>query len=708
MKFCGCSGSRVLLQRFDEPGVGCPDDTYLWSASIAAALPREVTLDCVLSALRQDWPPSHATWYVGLHDRLAPTVEELASRQDAYRALLSAAASRTVAVGQRALKSLLAVGRLEADAFLDVADAPLHRPEKSRALAQISLLATLGSAHPGLACACAQRVSAAVGHPLPAVQEAAAKSLLGLNAAAARQEQPGVPGDPAEMGDRAAEILGLGTSAQGPIVPVPGPRRAPLPRAAPALGRIGLADAELALVHLMEEADDPMLLEQALEAVALHANQRPASAALVRQAEQRAAEYLPYTGLDVRRDLAQLVVSWATGRPPEAGLRPVHVWLGNVPLDSSVDPGRPAILHMGLIVSARLRELALLAAAGRPRMLLATPTSQDGTLNAASLRGRLASISPRDEPLTVDTELAALRAGPDAIAELESPPQHRTAARLAKASGELQRALSWERAVGASLRDKLGFEAIPPVVVWQDPTSAVGDMDRVIASLFDLTDPLGWAVHRWQDGLYTSHHDQMVALWPFLAPHHTDLIMAQAHPQLCRGLSKDRCDAEPLLRALARVTAPPGEPALSALSLGLCGKSPSLRIAAVDAFVGLTARNLLDGTALGRISAQHAHDKIIVVSRLLGSLQSAARSNGACAWRAMDTLESMLPGLAGMRDLGAALELTDELSRLCGRAPHTPGGLSATGAVGKAAARLRARGDAATPARAEAAHLLAP
>ncbi|WP_020580140.1 DUF6493 family protein [Actinopolymorpha alba] len=697
-------------------------DDELWAACLIDALPRQKAIDLALSALQQDWPAHDVTWYVDFHRRLQPTVEEMTSRQNTYRALLSATASTVVKLAQDALRQLLAAQRLDIHAFLDIADAPLHRTEKSLGLTQIALLHAVTDAEPHHAPTCARAVIAGLTHPHQAVQQAAAEAVLAMKADSDPRVATEVRSCLPALGGRAADILvpvftDSESESSAAFVQVPGPRRTPLTVQPQEMARLDPDMIEPALVHLLEDATDPLLIEQVLDFVATNADRRPTSEALLDQAQTLLYWCRAFRGTDVGVDLAQVVVSWMTGREPEETVR-----LDAVPhfdgrtFGSRPDENVPAILSLGTIVSSRLRELAVVAAHGHPRTLLAAPTYINATISTADLRARLDELArARHDLLPMDLETAVLRAGPAVMSELLAN-QPSADVGLVRVTTDMTRTPTWQRQAGQPrgssnfLAGIVGrYDLRPRVVVWRDTSAPTGSPDRIITSLLDLQEPLSRAGYRWDDSdiVRSPRHHQLVACWPLVAPHHPDVVMAQAHPMLCRQVWEVRDAAVPLVQSLATLTIPPGEPTWSALSLALSGKNPTLRTAAVDAVVGLVSTNLLDGAALGRVSAQHAADKMIIVQRLLRSLEEAANANAACTWRVFDTLEALLPGLVGHRDLGRALLLTDELAQRCGRTAVLPNYPSVSSAAAETIERLAQRTQTGTTTRAEAARLLA-
>lgn len=708
------AGERL---HWHDSHAGKKGDDWRWSACIQRFLPRPKVIHLVFSALSQDWPGEHMRWYVDLHRRLQPDHDEVTAHQGAYRAMLTTAPRAAVELAQDVFSEVITAGRLDIDAFLDVADAPLHHPVKPVALRQIELLRALAEAAPDRMPSCAGAVVPALLHPHAAVREAGARALLDLNAAADPDLAAEVRDCLRSLGGVAADLLIPTFAPSEPdltYAPVPEPRRTPMAVDRTKLPPLNAAEIEDALVHLLEDADDPLLLEQVLDFMAKNPDRRPTDAALLKRASSRPYWVRPYAGTDLRADLAELIVSRMTGRPPTR-----NVYVDGVPyfdgwIIDSVPDGSTS-LSLGTIVSSRLRELALVAARGRPRNLLATPTYTDGTLSADDLRARLDELVRSGEDLLpMDVETAVLRSGHAAATEVLSTT-HRPDDLLTRAVADLECALDWQRCTGkpggtsnlsAAFPSLYRNDLRPPMVVWRLPGAPAGRLDRLIASLFDLDDPLAHAGYRWDESEPGWSHLQVVACWPLVAPHHVDVVMAQAHPMLCRNVWEVRDAAVPLVQSLASCTTPPGEPTWSALGLALSGKNAMLRTAAVDAFAGLVSSNLLDGFALGRACGHHAGDDMIVVQRLLGSLREAAEVDAACTWRVLDTLDGLLPGLVGHRDLGRAALHADDLAQRCGRSVSVPSDSAASRAAAKTLQRLAERTDIATPTRMEAAGLL--
>ncbi len=79
-----------------------------------STLDRARVLDAALGALGRDHSAYRTRWFVWLHKALAPSIEELSSRQAEYARLLRASAGPTVALAVDAIAALESAGNLDA------------------------------------------------------------------------------------------------------------------------------------------------------------------------------------------------------------------------------------------------------------------------------------------------------------------------------------------------------------------------------------------------------------------------------------------------------------------------------------------------------------------------------------------------------------------------------------------------------------------
>jgi hypothetical protein len=332
-----------------------------WEDALAALagqgrLDRGRLLDACLDALGRDLA---ADWYLALHDRLDPSLDEMAVRADRYAALLTVSAKAVVTFAQKACGRLLAAGRLPADDFLAASGPALLFPGKAVAAAQLRLIGKVIRARPQATDRALAAAAEAFGHQRLDIQEAA----LDLIA------RYGLPEGPER------EVISEGAA-----------------RLVPALEHRAVAGA-VRLCGL------PVAKRARL------------AAPLLKRAEERLHDDYdgPFGGREIRSDIAGLTLAWGRGLTPAARMPgPVWGW-----------QDRQAVLRSGQartmagILTARIWEASALVAAGRPAELLAEPEFERGAISPGRLIGRLGSWAGRALPRH-DLEIALLRLAPGA------------------------------------------------------------------------------------------------------------------------------------------------------------------------------------------------------------------------------------------------------------------------------------------------------
>src|SRR5262249_61091057 len=121
-----------------------------------------------------------------LHDRMNPSVAEMAARTSTCLGLLAAGSKPGVTVGQRGAGRLADAGLLAAGQLLEASAPALLFPQKSVAVAQLKLIGKIATKQPearGLAMATAAQAFA---HQRDDVQEAALTLI----------RKHGIPGEP--------------------------------------------------------------------------------------------------------------------------------------------------------------------------------------------------------------------------------------------------------------------------------------------------------------------------------------------------------------------------------------------------------------------------------------------------------------------------------------------------------------------------------
>lgn len=151
-------------------------------------LDRGRLLDAVLAAPLRDWAAADLGWYVGMHDALEPTLDEVADRQGTYARLLTVEHGPSVKTAQRELGRLLPDKRFEAEPVVAASAATLARSDKASVVAQLRLLEKLAKTYPDISVADTVRIAS--DHTRADVRDQAAKLLDRLGAGVAPAAAP--------------------------------------------------------------------------------------------------------------------------------------------------------------------------------------------------------------------------------------------------------------------------------------------------------------------------------------------------------------------------------------------------------------------------------------------------------------------------------------------------------------------------------------
>lgn len=611
-----------------QPRPPFPDGTWrraLASLALDGCLDRGRLLDVVLAAPLRDWAAADLGWYVGMHDALKPTLEEIAERQATYARLLTVEHGPSVKTAQRELLRLMPDPRFETEPFLDASRATLQRTDKASVTAHLRLLEKLANAHPRVPIA--NTVRTATDHVRADVRDRAAKLLarLGEDATPAAEEPPFV---------------------------VPHPH---LRRSAPAVQPVRSADdlAEV-LLGLLEEVD-PVEMERAIDGLLRLADERPTTADLLWTRASASQYYVD----DPRIAPAILTLAWLT---PRKRLRDGDwpILLGHSSFPAAAAAPQTFVGALG----RRLTGVAHAIRRGR-HTSVALPTSSDGILAADELSRRLSDVG-RPHP-AIELELA--------IALLRVPHEQRASVAIPRSlwkSAAVARVLEtpspdWERVVASYQRDY--WEPEHRIPVFRDKR---GHERNAAAGILARATPERTLDAEVAYGEYDPRFEQTLAFGASLLPHDHDVLAAHAHPYLHRDLRKDRACCVPVLDALAQARSANGEPASSALVLGLAAKDARGRTAAQDAILDLARHGVLDGDSLGRQAALLLQDDIVVGQRLNRGLAECARASDAAVVPVLEALQQILTVLPGRRDAGAFVELAADLAERTGRKVALP------------------------------------
>lgn len=223
-------------------------------------LDRQRLLDVVLAAPLRDWAAADLAWYAGMHDLLAPTLDEIADRQGIYIRLLTVEHGPSVKAAQSQLLRLVADRRFEPEPFLDASRATLGRSDKASVSTHLRLLEKLARARPDTSVV--ETVRTASEHPRADVRDQAAKLLARLGAEVGAAPEP----------TKYVAVEPVSRPPASAVHPVDSPDE--------------LAEV---LLGLLEEVD-PLELERAIDGLLRFAEDRPATADLL-SARATAVEY---------------------------------------------------------------------------------------------------------------------------------------------------------------------------------------------------------------------------------------------------------------------------------------------------------------------------------------------------------------------------------------------------------------------------------
>jgi hypothetical protein len=603
-------------------------------------LDRGKLLDAVLAAPLRDWAAADLGWYVGMHDALEPTLDEIAARQGTYARLLTVEHGPSVKTAQRELLRLMPDERFEPDPIIAASRATLGRADKASVTAQLRLLEKLAKTHSNVSITDTVRI--ACDHTRADVRDEAAKILTRLGAEVAPAAEPLT------------------------FVPLPPESRPPAPTVQPVESADELAEV---LLGLFEEIN-PVEMERAIDGLLRLADDRPSTTDLL-SARAAAAEYYQD---DPRIAARVLTLAWLTPRK--------EVRDGDWPilLGHTIFPAEAAAPQTFVgAIGRRLSGIAHAVRKGR-HTSLALPTMADFTLDANELNRRIGDASRSRPILELELVIALLRVPPSTRSAVTIPRSMRKSAAVALAQQGTPP--KWLRQVASFQR--LNWEPERRIPTFLDEQGSEG---HAAAGILARSKPGATIGPEAAYGEYEPHFEQTLALGAALLPHDHDVLAAHAHPYLHRDLRKDRACSVHVIDAIARATTANGAPASSALVLALAAKDARGRTAAQDAVLDLARFGLLDGGDLGRQAALLLRDEIVVGQRVSSGLADCVRASDAAMPPVLDALQEIVTVLPGRRDAGAFLELAADLVQRTGRTIDLPPEFR-TLAAGKSASML--------------------
>ncbi len=677
-------------------------------------LDRDRLLDACLDAFTMDFAPSRVGWYVTFHDRLEPSLSEMAARAGRYLRLLAAGAKPGIALGQKACGRLLEAGLLPPEDLLAASGPALLFPLKTVAAAQLKLVAKVATAPWPLTDRALATAAVAFGHQRLDIQEAALK----LIAQWGLPEEDPERGTITELAASLAPALAREAAALGVLAPKPPAGSYALQIQEPEPPPMVLAAAEALppplddpdelvqlLTQLMEDASDALALERAVAGAVrlcvLPPGQRARLAGpLLKRAERRLREDYdgPFSGHEIVADVAALTVTWATGQVPETGaaMRPA----GCEERETVLRSGQARV--MAGILTARIWEACMLISGGRPALLLAEPEFATGAIGPDRLLDRLRSWADEDLP-RYDLETALVRLVPGLDDAFWSAwgamhPASLPAARDAYRQGHTPLAFEpqiglpwrpWWRNSGAQLPVVVA-RILPPADAAHAQSSPGSSCWTLLTALdHPLRDFYRNYGERWYIG---AGYQAMVAGWPLLCPWQPELAAAHLLHPLSDGLQPGSTWAGTAATAVSSLSVSGhrlGEVGHLALLTGLASAEPYVRIAASEAWARAAAGGQLDPRLAADAIVAGVAGRAFKLNRVAGALenasheQAAGRQVVAMTFAAADRLIPARP---------ANLHLLLELAARIGAATGTPAPPAAIAqlAAGKATSRLAA------------------
>lgn len=644
-------GGEVSLTNVDRFGGDEWRQTFLELTS-GGTLDRNRVLTACLQALGRDFAAYRAGWYSTTYLAFEPTADETAALQTELRRLLRAAVPATVAFAIKQIARLEKAGLLDIEATLDALPPATLVKAKGTAAAALNLARAGRVEFPSAAASVGH---AALGHPNPDVQRAAAKLLADLGDADAVH----VAAD--DLTPSVRHELGLGSEAQREDEAPEGQTLAPVTQ--PITGE-DLAERTAAL---LEDASDVGELEALL--AALVTREGDAALAPLRKRAKAVVARGPRTDIGdawLPGQVARLILDVLGDAAPPA------------------QPDHPA----QRFIARRIAEVRSSAAP-----LLATPDLPGGWVSPDAFVERLArNPNPRHHDLIA----AVLRLHPDGRAAVSrGEGKLPAAAQFALDGVEPNRRLMRSRREGPAAWWRAAERSRAPYAATEAPRLS-GDINthtwqengrdrRSWYARFAVTtthtdrpaddqptELKAQTSDQWGGG-YTSRFlgdwiPALAAIWPHDAEH---FLSFTCLPVLeSPSWTETAHDVPRTLDALAQHPGRMGTLAAATLAAGISATQRDHRLHGVDAFLDLAVTGRISLNGVAAVMARYA--QAWPATRWAESLASVSQAPGG-ARATVDLLTCLLPQLpTDHRGLNKLLDLLrDEHIRL-GRTTADP------------------------------------
>lgn len=665
-----------------------------WPAALTAlaaqgVLDRGTLLDSCVTRLLRGGKPIDLRFCLLVLRGLEPTAQEEAERAADWMAMAADGPSTVAGHAQEVLARLDTQGALSVRQLAEVSGAVLFRTEKKLVRAQLVRLGKVLRRDPSTADELLPVIAEAFAHPDTDTQERALK----LVARALPAASPAVREEAALMASRLGPMqrrsalavfgeLPADESAGGvyeEILPPP-----PVPR------RLGSAPVSLAelteeVVALLRSApDDVTAFERALDGLirCAHSGRKELARALEGVLGGQWWASLPRDEVDRRmsrdHDDLHIVTASLLGRLSQRAVRDGQA--GRSAAGSCCHAALDGILY------ARLWEAAAEIRTGRLPHLLATPTWDTGTIDAAELVERLRRY-----------QALGVTAGPvdfaQALLRVRRTGEEEAAVRAAAlGTAEGDRLAAW-------LREDEPVAAVVPRPVETDVPVArdwlrqtVTEVrrrllatreNRVVQQRFPRAFHWLGRPHSPRNQ-HCYHWDVWSPRWIATLPEDGETLAAWLLPSVTTCVEEQRGGGR-LLPALAEAGGPAAGATHLALGYGLGARYAEDRLAAVDALLVLAARGRLDAELLGSELTALLEDEAVKAGRLADSARTAADTG---AYRTvLSVLVAVLPALLARerapRGLSDLLAVAADCAERCGPPASGPvPGLAAVAARG--------------------------
>ena len=669
-----------------------------WRATLARLARRgsidfDRLLDECIGSFVRDLRPTQLGWYVGMHDELAPTLDEMAARAAAYERLLAADASIGIGLGQKVLQTLVDADRLDYESLVRASAPALARSEKSIVVKQLKLLERVVKERPDLASSVREVLEPVLTHERPELQEAARKLVDRLPGPrpptapqgvaepshGAMQDESAILARARRLSNNSAwsaqiraslEALERGSPLPAWTIPVGAGTALPPPITEP-------EEVVEAFTRLVENAGDPILIERAIAGAVRTARVPVAKRGrLAAPLAKRSREQLPgwpsgLTGADPRAMVASVAYAWSTGTPVTPSFdRQYHEFaLRHSSLDEHFQPVTPTG-----VLAVRCMEAIDLIAKGATTELLAEPTHERGAIDPnafldrarKSYGGWLSSGPPR-----FDLETAALRIRPGAMDGMLGELPRATRGQM---TALLRDIASWVEIEIVSGRAKDRYENTGRLVVLAK-VAEIGSRSTILKCLTNLADPIGSYSRLSAEGEFSTGYGWAIKTWPMIVPWLPELAAAHLLRPLSRALHPGKHDQGPsAVSCLLHRDVPLGPVGHLALAMGCMGAEGDTRTAAGDVFAAAVKDGRLQPAAFAEALLELARGGAFQAKRLESTLRSMS-SSLAGGLRLAQTLELALGPLvaSGVRDMHVLIRLAASAGQACGLFPDLVG-----------------------------------